>query len=237
MIMALAKLQSQDVHLLHMERVLLNRINETRICVINANGHFILVYLSFGIQWSCWGYRKWIYYYMSQIKTRRSNSTSSSVQSGSAKSPTTVANYWPGVHTTAFSDPSAFLCKHGSASTHYVYTAYTHTHINKHTHTLPGEVVDGRSRSIILMKKCLIQYTKPTWTQLHFLLMEIKESRSNLSSSYFTTVYNYITLWVRLCVCVYKRLCVCEKERDLIFRTTINWDDRYNTLFDSAFHR
>lgn len=53
MIMALAKLQSQDVYLLHMERVLLNRINEIRICVINANGHFILVYLSFGIQWSC----------------------------------------------------------------------------------------------------------------------------------------------------------------------------------------
>lgn len=58
MIIALVKLQSQDVHLLHMERVLLNRINEIRICVINANERFILVYLSFGIQWSCCGYRK-----------------------------------------------------------------------------------------------------------------------------------------------------------------------------------
>lgn len=81
-------------------------------------------------------------------------------------------------------------------STHTV-----HTYIQDRAHILGGM---GWGGSIILMKKGLVQWPKPTGTQLCFLLMEITQSGSSHSSSYLTL---QTTPSQSVCMCVYDLIC------------------------------
>lgn len=99
-------------------------------------------------------------------------------------------------------------CRHRSLSFSHmlphkrVYTQ-ERAHIQGGTGWETGEE-DRESRGgIILMKKSSVQYPNPTSTQLCFLLMEITQSRSGLSSSYLT-LHTTTSRWVCVYVCLWR---------------------------------